>query len=70
MNTTDYIKQLIQEIKKSGSTIPEDLLLNNLNVLVLYARLESQQETIEATFRKPNVIGDMITEPNEINEQN
>jgi hypothetical protein len=94
MNTTDYIKQLIQEIKKSGSTIPEDLLLNNLNVLVLYARLESQQETIEATFRKPieakklesqelidnlvnnfkgsniSIIGDTITEPNEINEQN
>jgi hypothetical protein len=70
MNTTDYIQQLIQEISSKGCTIPSDLLQNNFEVLVLYARIESQQETIEATFRKPNVIGDMITEPTETNEQN
>jgi uncharacterized Zn finger protein len=94
MNTTDYIKQLIQEISSKGCTIPADLLQNNLEVLVLYARTEAQQEAINAMFKKPieakklesqelidnlvnnfkgsniSIIGDTITEPNEINEQN
>ena len=70
MNTTDYIQQLIQEISSKGCTIPADLLQNNLEVLVLYAKIEQQQQNVESMFKKPNVIGDMITEPKEINEQN
>ena len=74
MNTTDYIKQLIQEISSKGCTIPADLLQNNLEVLVLYARTEAQQEAIEAMFKKPiefhgftggnvMIMGEHITEP-------
>jgi hypothetical protein len=70
MNTTDYIKQLIQEISSKGCTIPADLLQNNLECLVLQAKIEQQMKDIEIMFQKPNVIGDMITEPTETNIQN
>jgi hypothetical protein len=70
MNTTDYIQQLIQEISSKGCTIHADLLQNNFECLVLQAKIEQQMKDIEIMFRKPNVIGDMITEPTETNEQN
>ena len=70
MNTTDYIQQLIQEISSKGCTIPADLLQNNLECLVLQAKIEQQMKDIEIMFQKPNVIGDMITEPTETNIQN
>jgi hypothetical protein len=70
MNTTDYIKQLIQEISSKGCTIPADLLQNNLEVLVLYARTEAQQEAINSMFKKPEIIGEHLHEPTETNIQN
>lgn len=70
MNTTDYKTQLIEEIISKGCTIPSDLLANNLECLILQAQIEQQQTTLKAMFKTPEVIGDMITEPTETNEQN
>lgn len=66
----DHIEKALSEIIFNGCKIPSSIMRTYFDTAVLLAKIEASQEHVANMFKQPEIIGENLTEPNEINEQN
>lgn len=65
-----HIDKCLSEIIFNGCKISSAHLKNYFDTAILLAKIEASEEMTKNLFKRPEIIGEHLTEPNEINEQN
>lgn len=61
-----HVDKMLADIIFNGCKIPSAILKAQFNTTILLAKLEQSQEHAKSMFTRPEVIGDMIHEPENI----